>query len=80
MAWTYRFQEGEIDGLYVCNDFDLELIWQGVRWRLESARHAPSGVRASVRQLAVFCIWLDDPFVQGRLTAEHDEELAERAR
>jgi len=80
MTWTYRFQEAEIDGLYLRGDFDLELIFRRGKWRVFTAKKIYPKRSATLREYALFAIWLDDPEVQAQLTTEHDEEQAERIR
>ena len=80
MTWTYRFQEAEIDGLYLANEFYLNMVSHQGKWRIDSAFYIRKGRRATTRELALFAIWLDDPAVQAQLTTEHDEEQAERTR
>ena len=80
MTWTYHFQEAEIDGLYLRNDFDLELIFRRGKWRVFTAKKVHPKRSAKLREYAMFAIWLDNPDVQAQLTTEHDEEQAERTR
>ena len=84
MTWTYRFQEAEIDALYLRGEFDLELVSHLGKWRLESAARVSlkswPNLPATLRERTIFTLWLDDSEVQAQLTTEHDEERTERTR